>query len=49
VDLFRATRREEIELTLVRPEERERLARLPNGVNPDDFRVVLVDLPPRRV
>jgi AraC family transcriptional regulator len=49
VDLFRATRREEIELTLVRPEERERLARLPIGANPDDFRVVLVDLPPRRV
>jgi AraC family transcriptional regulator len=49
VDAFRRSRREAMQASLAGADERHRLARLPNGTNPDEFAVTLRKLPARRV
>lgn len=49
VQRFRDARREAMQVSLTEPDERNRLARLPPGENPDGFSVQLHDVPARRV
>ncbi len=46
VEAFRLQRREEWQRTVEDPAQRNQLARLPRGANPDNFRVRLRTLPP---
>ncbi len=49
VENFRRSRREAMQASLLPPEERHRLDRLPPGENPDGFAVKVRHLPERRV
>jgi AraC family transcriptional regulator len=49
VERFRDARREEMRESLTAPGERHRLARLPDGENPDGFAVTVRNCPARRV